>query len=230
MARFRKHPKFEGIFTSGMKERQRIYTINMDRNRVVYGEKLFDEGNLQYREWNPYRSKLCSAIKNKARKINIGKTTNLLYLGASSGTTVSHCSDIITHGTIYAVEFSPRSLRELVQNCTDRKNVVPILGDANKPFEYSKFISGSIDVIFQDVAQPNQTEILIKNIKKFLKPRQGTFIYAVKARSIDTTAEPKDIFNKQIALLEKAGLQVTDTVNISSFQIDHQVIFGRLLE
>lgn len=230
MGRFKKHPKFEGIFTSGFKERQRIYTINLDRNRVVYGEKLIDEGNTQYREWNPYRSKLCSSIKNKARKTNIGKTTNLLYLGASSGTTVSHCSDIITHGSIYAVEFSPRSLRELVQNCTDRKNVIPILGDANKPFEYSKFISGSVDVIFQDVAQPNQTEILIKNVKQFLKPRQGTFIYAVKARSIDTTADPKEIFDKQIKMLEKNGLQVTDTVNISSFQTDHVVLFGRLLE
>ncbi len=229
MVKIKRHPKFDGIYSSGFKEKQRIYTQNLDKNRIIYGEKLFDEGDIQYREWNPYRSKLCSAIKNNARKIFIDNSSKLLYLGASSGTTVSHCSDIIRNGTIYAVEFSPRSLRELVQNCTDRKNVIPILGDANRPFEYSKFVSGSVDVIFQDVAQPNQTEILIKNAKRFLTPRKGRFIYAIKARSIDTTADPNEIFLREIKELNKAGLEVTDNINISSFQTDHTVLFGRYL-
>jgi fibrillarin-like pre-rRNA processing protein len=229
VTKIKRHPKFDGIYTSGGRENQRYYTLSADKNHVVYGEKLIDEGDLQYREWNPYRSKLCSAIVSNARKIFINKNSSLLYLGASSGTTVSHCSDIVTNGTIYAVEFSPRSLRELVQNCVDRTNVIPILGDANQPAEYAQFISGRVDVIFQDVAQPNQTEILIKNVKRFLEPRKGNFIYAIKPRSIDTAGDPTHIFNEQIALMEKEGLQITDNINISSYQIDHIVLFGRYL-
>ena len=215
---------------SGRNEQTRIYTINLDRGRTVYDERLFDIGNKQYRQWNPFRSKLAASIMLNARKIYLKTGTRLLYLGASSGTTVSHCSDILTKsGTIYAVEFSARSLRELVQNCADRPNVIPILADANSPSEYAKFIFGPVDVIIQDVAQPNQTEILIKNAERFLTPRKGQFIYEIKARSIDTIANPKDIFQKEREKLEQAGLQITDSVNIGSFQKDHQVLFGRYM-
>ena len=125
------------------------------------------------------------------------------------------------------MEFSPRSLRELVQNSVDRQNLIPILGDANQPYEYSKFITGSVDIIYMDVAQPNQAEILIKNAKMYLKPGVGKFIFAVKSRSIDTVANPKEIFEREIKILEENGLMVTDNVNISSFQTDHVVLFGR---
>ena len=191
MAKIRKHPKFDKVFVSGSagrdsRDQMRIYTLNLDKGHKVYDERLFDVGDKQYRSWNPFRSKLCASIMLNARKIYLKPSTSLLYLGASSGTTVSHCSDIVTKsGTIYAVEFSPRSLRELVQNCADRLNVVPILADANRPSEYAKFITGPVDLIIQDVAQPNQTEILIKNVRRFLTPRKGSFIYEVKSRSID---------------------------------------------
>ena len=227
MAKFKKHNKFDGIFLSGYKETQRIYTINLDFNKSIYGEKLLLDGDLQYREWNPFRSKLCASIKCNARKIFLNPSSKVLYLGASSGTTVSHISDIVTKGIIYAVEFSSRSLRELVQNSVDRQNIIPILGDANHPHEYLKFITGAIDLIYMDVAQPNQSEILIKNAKMYLKPGVGKFIFAVKSRSIDSVANPKEIFKKEIETLEDAGLNVTDNVNITSFQTDHVVLFGR---
>ncbi len=230
MLKVRKHAKFDNVFVSGRQEQTRIYTLNLDRGRTVYDERLFDVGNKQYRQWNPFRSKLCASIMLNARKIYLKTGTRLLYLGASSGTTVSHCSDIVTKsGAIYAVEFSARSLRELVQNCADRPNVIPIFADANRPSEYAKFISGPVDVIIQDVAQPNQTEILIKNVRRYLTPRKGQFIYEIKARSIDTIADPKDIFQQEKEKLERAGLQITDSVNIGSFQKDHQVLFGRYL-
>lgn len=227
MAKFKKHNKFDGIFLSGYKETQRIYTLNLDFNKSIYGEKLLLDGDLQYREWNPFRSKLCASIKCNARKIFINPSSKVLYLGASSGTTVSHVSDIVTKGIIYAIEFSSRSLRELVQNSVDRQNLIPILGDANHPHEYLKFITGAIDIIYMDVAQPNQSEILIKNAKMYLKPGVGKFIYTVKSRSIDSVANPKEIFAKEIKMLEENGLMVTDNVNITSFQTDHIVLFGR---
>lgn len=227
MPSIRKHQKFDGVYFSGSKQQQRIYTINADKGRSIYGEKIVEEGDIEYRDWNPYRSKLAAAILNNCRNIYLSKNSNVLYLGASSGTTVSHFSDIVTKGVIYSVEFSPRSLRELVQNCVDRKNIIPILGDANRPFEYAKFISTPIDIIYMDVAQPNQAEILIKNTEWFLKAKGGFVVYAIKARSIDTTGSPHEIFKEEIKHLEQAGFEITDQINIAPFSEDHLMLFAR---
>ncbi|MHA1775978.1 MAG: fibrillarin-like rRNA/tRNA 2'-O-methyltransferase [Promethearchaeia archaeon] len=229
MAAIRRHPKFDGVYISGPNDNFRLFTQNLDLNRTIYGEKLIEEKGVQYREWNPYRSKLGASIRANARKIFIDRNSRLLYLGASSGTTVSHCSDILSQGIVYAVEFSPRSLRELVQNCADRPNVIPILADANHPYEYAPYISDRIDVIFQDIAQPNQTEILIKNVYRYLEPQKGKFIYTIKPRSIDTTANPTEIFEGEIRKLEAAGMQIMDNVSIDRYQTDHIVLFGRYL-
>jgi fibrillarin-like pre-rRNA processing protein len=224
--KIKRHPKFFGIFSVAGRDKVHIYTLNLDKGKTIYGEKLFEEDNIEYREWNPFRSKLAAAIQNNARNTYIEKNSRVLYLGASSGTTVSHVSDIITNGIVYAVEFSPRSLRELVQNCVDRPNIIPILGDANHPYEYSKFIMGAIDVIYMDVAQPNQSEILIKNAQAFLK-LGGHIIYAIKSRSIDTAESPTEIYKEELIQLEKAGFEITDKLSISPFSADHLVVFAK---
>jgi fibrillarin-like pre-rRNA processing protein len=226
MANIRKHPKFEGIYTGGSKENPHILTLNADKGRTIYGEKLTEDDGKEYREWNPYRSKLAASIMNNCRRTFIDANSKVLYLGASSGTTVSHIADIVVNGIIYAVEFSPRSLRELVQNCVDRPNVIPILGDANRPFEYAKFVSTPIDLIYMDVAQPNQGELLNKNAEWFLK-LEGNFIYAIKSRSIDTTETPTEIFKDELVDLQKAGFEVTDQIRLEPFTADHLVVFGR---
>jgi len=57
-----------------------------------------------------------------------------LYLGAASGTTCSHVSDVIgPEGILYAVEFSARCGRDLISMAKKRNNVVPIIEDARKP-------------------------------------------------------------------------------------------------
>ncbi len=227
MPKYKNHPKFDGIYYR-RKPRQ-YFTVNYDEGRSIYGEKLKDYGDIELRRWDPYRSKLCAALQNNARSIFVHRKSRVLYLGASSGTTVSHLSDIATEGVIYAVEFSPRSIRELVQNCTDRPNVVPILADANHPYEYSKYISGDVDVVYQDVAQPNQTDILMKNAKYYLR-KGGEFIYCIKARSIDSTGNPNHIFKEQQKILEENDFHVSDDVNISKYQTDHRVFFGNINE
>ncbi len=223
MLKYKKHPKFDNIYFN--RHPKQFLTINMDINRSVYGERLREQGDLQLREWDPHRSKLCAALHENARDSVIRANSNVLYLGASSGTTVSHVSDITYQGIVYAVEFSQRSVRELVQNCTDRPNVVPILADANHPYEYSTFIQGEIDIIYQDVAQPNQTEIIVKNAKYFLKDG-GQIIYCIKARSIDTVEDPDIVFAEQADTLEKSGFKIDDNVNITKYQTDHRVIFA----
>ena len=48
----------------------------------------------------------------------------MLYLGAASGTTVSHVSDVVGEdGLVFAVEFSHRSGRDLINMAKKRTNV-----------------------------------------------------------------------------------------------------------
>jgi fibrillarin-like pre-rRNA processing protein len=219
------HPKFEGIFFAGYGDQYRLYTKNRDKGHIVYGERLVNEGEEEYREWNPYRSKLAATIMNKARNIYVDKHSTILYLGASSGTTVSHVSDL-TENTIYAVEFAPRSIRELIQNCTTRNNVIPILADANFPELYAKFIFEEIDIIYVDIAQPNLTDIAILNCKKYLKDG-GILLLAIKAKSIDVTRPIQDIFQEQLEKISTTGFEVLEKINISPYSKDHLMIIAR---
>ena len=183
------------------------------------------EGEDEYREWNPYRSKLAATILNKARNTYVDKHSTILYLGASSGTTVSHVSDL-TENTIYAVEFAPRSIRELIQNCTTRDNVIPILADANFPELYAKFIFEEINLIYVDIAQPNLTDIAILNCKKYLK-EGGILLLAIKAKSIDVTRPIQNIFQEQLQKLEKDGFEILEKINISPYSRDHLMVIAR---
>ena len=219
------HQKFEGIFFTGYGDQYRLYTKNRDKGHIVYGERVITEGEEEYREWNPYRSKLAASILNKARKIYIDSKSTILYLGASSGTTVSHVSDL-TENTIYAVEFAPRSIRELIQNCTSRNNVIPILADANFPELYAKFIFEEIDLIYVDVAQPNLTDIAILNSKKYLKDG-GILLLAIKAKSIDVTRPIQNIFQEQLQKLVEGGFEVLEKINISPYSRDHLMVIAR---
>lgn len=229
MVKIREHPKFDRIFVSGGNNDTKIYTKNLDPGNNVYGEQLVRFRGKEYREWNPYRSKLGAVISKKARNIYLMKNTKCLYLGAASGTTVSHISDIVSEGMCFAVEFAPRSLRELVQHCENRRNIIPILADANQPTKYSPFIYGKIDVIYEDIAQPTQTDIGIKNCKVYLKDG-GIFIITVKARSIDVARKPSEIFNEQIEKLKENNFDVLDTVDIKPYTHDHLVIIARYFE
>lgn len=101
----------------------------------------------------------CSSTFKWPRKFPIqGEDSRVLYLGASSGTTPSHISDIASSGLIYCVEFSPRMVRDLVELCRLRENMVPLLNDATKPREYMHMVE-KVDVLYSDVAQPQQSEL-----------------------------------------------------------------------
>lgn len=75
-------------------------TRNLVIGESVYGEKRVsiendDKEKVEYRIWNPFRSKLAASILGGLDDIHIKPGSKLLYLGAASGTTVSHCSDIV---------------------------------------------------------------------------------------------------------------------------------------
>src|SRR3989338_1004969 len=201
------------------KARNKLFTVNLTPGKKVYEEALVTQNSIEYREWDPYSSKLAALIVNKCQNIFIRKDYVVLYLGSSTGTTVSHVSDIVGRdGFVFAVDLAPRVMRDLVFNLEERKNAAPILLDANKDKELREKISAA-DVIYQDLAQKNQVDIFLKNIRLFLK-KDGYALLAVKARSIDVTRKPRQIFEEVRLQLEKE-VTIIDYKFLEPYQKDH---------
>ncbi len=219
----RNHPKFHNIFITGPQDRLKLYTKNLDVGKRVYGEKLINYKGIEYREWDPFRSKLAALILENPISNFLSESLKCLYLGASSGTTISHLSDIISSGIIYGVEFSERSIRQLIQNTSNRKNIVPILGDARFPNNYAKYIFTNVDMIYQDVAQPRQAEIALNNSNYYLKD-DGILIIAIKSQSIDSIQKSELTYAKEKRILEKAGYNILESINIHKHAANHIIL------
>ncbi|MFW9828828.1 MAG: fibrillarin-like rRNA/tRNA 2'-O-methyltransferase [Candidatus Thorarchaeota archaeon] len=222
----RNHPKFYNVFISGPQEKLKLYTRNLDLGKRVYGEKLINFKGLEYREWDPFRSKLAALILENPITNFLSDDLKYLYLGASSGTTISHLSDIITSGIIYGVEFAERSMRQLIQNTLNRKNFIPIFGDARFPENYSKYIFTNVDFVYQDVAQPQQAEIALKNCNYYLKD-DGILILAIKSQSIDSIQKSEQVYTQEKKILEKAGFRIIERININKFAANHIILIAK---
>jgi fibrillarin-like pre-rRNA processing protein len=220
----RKHPKYSNVFISGSQEKLRLYTKNLSPGKRVYGERLFLYKDIEYREWDPFRSKLAAVILKNPKFNFLSNELNVLYLGASSGTTISHLSDIISNGIIYGVEFAERSIRQLVQNTSSRKNLIPILSDANHPNDFAKSVFTAVDLIYQDIAQPNQAKIAIKNCDYYLKS-DGLLILAIKSQSIDSIQKSEKTYANEKKNLENKGYRIVESFNIHQYAANHIVLF-----
>lgn len=213
-----KNWKFPGIFTDG----ENLLTRNLAPSIQVYGEELVEYKGDEYRTWNPKRSKAATMLRKGISLFPIAEDSRVLYLGAANGTTASHLSDIAYKGAVFCVEFSKRSFHDLAYVCQERKNMIPILADARKPAMY-KAIVGSVDVVYQDIAQRDQTRIFLLNMEQLLK-FEGFGILMVKARSIDVTANPRNIFDRAQKELEDAGYDVLENKPLAPFEKDHAAI------
>lgn len=130
----------------------------------------------------------------------------VLYLGAASGSSVSHVSDIVgPEGVVYAVEFSHRSGRDLIGMAKLRTNVIPIVEDARHPQKYRMLVQ-MVDVIFADVAQPDQARIIALNAHHFLK-NGGAIVISIKANCIDSTAPAAQVFASEVNIMRKEGIK-----------------------
>ena len=197
---------------------ENIATLNLTPGTSVYGEELIQE-DVEYRIWNPRRSKLAAALLNGLKNLELDDASKVLYLGASTGTTVSHISDIVTDGRIYAVEFSPTTAKKLVQLSRQRPNIAPILGDATKPKGYLNIVEKS-DLVYCDVAQPTQTELFMRNMNLFCK-EDGVGLLMIKARSIDVVQKPKKVFKEQEKKLKEKGFKIIEKVKLEPYEKDH---------
>jgi len=223
------HPCFPQIYIVTLDDgTERLATRNLAPGRTVYGEKLVRFGGIEYRLWDPFRSKLAAAILKGIKTVPIQPGHQVLYLGAASGTTASHVSDIVGEkGHVYCVEFAARALRELVNNvCPYRLNMTPILEDARFPEKYSLFIRSKVDGIYCDIAQPEQAKILADNADLYLK-NGGWIMLAVKAQSIDITKEPSEVYRRELKVLESRGFDVEDVVHLEPYDKAHAMIVAR---
>lgn len=204
--------------------RRTLLTKNLTPGKTVYNEDLLMRNGVEYRTWDPFRSKLAAAIIKGLPPDLIGEGAKVLYLGTSTGTTASHVSDLVgERGLLVGVEFAPRVAREFIENVARaRTNVIPYVADARDPSRYSivKF-----DTVYCDIAQPDQTEIAIANCRKALK-KGGALLLVLKARSIDVLKEPAKIFVEESDKLVAAGFKVHDVIELSPFDKDHALVYA----
>lgn len=206
---------FAGVFRDG----SRLYTKALAPHQV-YGEKFVNG----YREWALERSKLAAAIANGLKELPIEKAGKVLYLGASTGTTVSHVSDIVgKDGIVYAVEFAERVFRNLIDVAKQRKNIAPVLADARKTEDYAWV--EECDVVYCDVADPQETELAIRNCE-FLKDGGCVFI-AIKSQSIDVTKQPEQVYKEEAEKLRKAGFSILQIIDLEPHEQKHAMIVAR---
>ena len=180
---------------------------------------------IEYRVWNPFRSKLGAGVVGGIEDIHMGPGSKVLYIGAASGTTVSHVSDIVgPEGAVYAVEFSHRVGRDLVNMAKKRTNVIPIIEDARHPQKYRMLVP-MVDCIFADVAQPDQARILGLNAHMFFKNR-GHFCIAIKASCVDSTLPPEVVYANEVARLREEKFRPVEQISLEPYERDHMMITG----
>jgi len=225
---------FDGVFLVSdprNSAKKIICTVNLTRGKSIYGESLIPqtiEGvKVELRSWDPFRSKLAAAILNRLKIFSFSKGSKCLYLGASTGTTVSHVSDIIGNtGRVFAVEVASRVAREMMENVVKfRKNVVPIVQDAKHPEKYAA-VYGDVGTVYCDIAQPDQTDIAIKNCDEYLSV-QGFLFLVVKASSIDALKSKNEVISDQIRILEKSKFGLLEKIDLEPYDRNHAMLIAK---
>ncbi len=208
---------------------KKLATQNLVIGNQVYKEKLITKKGIEYRLWDPFRSKLAAAIMNELEIFPFKNKSTVLYLGVSTGTTASHISDIVgLTGIVFGVEHASRVARDFLDRvASHRTNVIPILQDARRPKEYFS-VFGKVDIVYVDIAQPDQTNIAIENCKMYLK-NDGYFFLVIKTRSIDVVKSPKRIIEEEIEKV-KEYFEILQVIDLHPYDKDHAMIIAKFLK
>ncbi|HZY69484.1 MAG TPA: fibrillarin-like rRNA/tRNA 2'-O-methyltransferase [Thermoplasmata archaeon] len=210
-----------GVFRHG----RDLFTASAAPGRRVYGEELRREGGVEYRRWDPFRSKLAALLLRAPRTLDLSAVRRVLYLGGAHGTTVGHFAELLPAGSVFVVEKSPIAFPTLLEVVRPRANLYPILADAQLPERYAADV-GSVDFVYQDVAQRQQARIFVENCSALLAT-PGAGVLMLKVRSVTQTKPPRRIVAEARAELEAAGLRVTETVDLGPFARDHHALLVR---
>ncbi|MFA6268405.1 MAG: fibrillarin-like rRNA/tRNA 2'-O-methyltransferase [archaeon] len=209
---------FDGVYAKD----KYIYTKNLLVGRRVYGEKLLTQEGVEYREWDPHRSKYGAAIKNGLEQNIFFNGCIALYLGSAEGTTVSHVSDIVgADGAVFCVDISEMAMHKLAKLAEVRTNLFPILSDAQNTNNYKEYFAEKVDALFQDISQRNQADIFVRNAQ-FLK-KGGLGALALKTKSISQALTKEEILQGENKILEKE-FEILQIINIEPYEKHHYLI------
>lgn len=104
---------------------------------------------------------------------------------------------------------------------------VAIVEDARLPNRY-RMLLGIVDVIFADVAQPDQARIVIHNAQHFLKDG-GHVVISIKASCIDSTMAPETVFASEVQRLREGQFKPLEQVTLEPYERDHAMVSGQSL-
>ena len=215
------------------KEGRTLWTRNAVKGKSVRDERRKKDSRIEWRQWEPQKSKVAACLlKTKLDPSElipeVGSTC--LYLGASSGTTVSHIHDHVCgsgnhhNGQIVSVEISPRMMRYLSKVSELRPGLIPVLGDARKPTVISPYLRDKVDWIHQDISVAEQTKSFLKISDIFLKPN-GIGLLSLKAASERWMEGGDDSRFKEAEEMINSSESVTllDNIDISHFESQHRI-------
>jgi len=203
--------------------KDKLYTKCID-NLKWYDEVVIKQDNYYLREWSPFSSKISAAIK-KGFVLPEIQNKEVLYLGSSTGTTVSHLSDLQAK-QIIGVDIASVTMLPFLELSKKRENIVPLLFDAGHLEECKLLHAVKFDFVFQDIAQKNMVETFIDNIKLFAK--SGIHAIALKASSIDSTKLPKQVLDLSLKKLQDAKIKVEKIIDLTPFEKNHYFIVVRV--
>jgi len=205
----------EGVQWRQFGGRQRLAT----RGDPVYGEPVDAEG---WRVWDTNRSKVGALLETHGDP-GFEPDSGLLYLGAATGTTVSHLADMGL--LVYAVELSAYAADALLEVSRSRPRLFPIIADARHPARYAGTVEADLSWLIQDVASAEQAQIATAN-RRFLADDGMSMIF-IKARSIDATASPSTVFADVEAELTDT-YEITARVSMDTTHEDHRAIIAKV--
>ena len=220
------------------REGRTLWSRNSTRGKSVGSERRKRDGRIEWRRWDPFRSKVAAALlmtSQKASELLPNPGDTCLYLGASSGTTVSHIHDMVCgsnnhhDGQIIAVEISPRMMRDLSSLAEDRPGLIPILNDAREARSYAPVMREKAHWIHQDLSIADQAENFISIATSTLK-NGGIGLLSLKAASErQFEGDDQSRFSRAEKLIEESELELIEMIDISQYQEQHVIFFVRLL-
>jgi|APSaa5957512493_1039668.scaffolds.fasta_scaffold35224_2 fibrillarin-like pre-rRNA processing protein len=210
------------IFQVKIDNEEQLVTKNLVKGTKMYEEKIIMVNGEEFLEWNPYNCKLAAAIRNGLQILPIIKNSKIICICGKAETTISHISDIVYDGSVFVV--GDNNKNDLLKNLDIvRKNIISV---SDNQFEqlYSTSITKKIDVLYVDIPQFDQMELVVKKYSLLLKTG-GFLMLTIKkdenpvfeSDSVEWFAEQKSGLTKiqeQIKKL-KPQFEIIQEINLS---------------
>ena len=220
--------KEDVIFWVTVRNEKKLATLSNVSTNQDYKENLVEMNGKQYSIWNPYMSKLAAAIINGMEIFPILKKTKILYLDPTSEKTIKHISDIVgINGKIFVVRnIMKNSKNFLEQIAKNRSNIFTIIPDKTNPARLTG-MTETVDVIYIDIAEHNQTEIAIQNCKNHLRIG-GFLMLIVPTKNIDFANNPSKKNQEERKKLQ-TSFDIIQEINLTDFFKEYSMVIAKYL-